>query len=504
MTGEPQEKIGVEIVVTDSGTPVVKRHTEETRRALGEVERASRTSSAAVTGGMQKAGAATEGLGQTMEKSRAAAMALAGGMSQAGGRAAQAASAISMLVVTGLNPLGLALAAASVGIGLLVAKHAEGAEAAKKHAEAIRSIGDAASEIKTRLSAGMAGVPVDLFTVRENLRRAEEELAFRIQQFDERKERGRLFVSSPSPFRGQEGTEGFVATEEGFLAQKKLVDALRGLEQQMDTANRRASQRVATGGTGPGGAAGDLGGLAALHTRWIAEEAQFLTDAEERVRLFRERRAKDALSEGQRTAAGLIGGFQPPALPTVGGDRVGGFNEGNLGVGSAAMPFETDFDPREQWERWAKEMNARDPWFQAGTRAGDAMAEGISDSLSTAVLSGRFDLAELGKSMGEMLVRTFMDALVQASVGDQLRVGFQSLFMSLGGVFGGTGGGGGGETPQFTPSSVGTRGPAPLMVVEVAPAPVVGERVLASASDEFVRARVSFAYANQGTPGRRA
>lgn len=490
MAGEPQERIGVEIVVTDSGTPVVKRHTEETKRALGEVERASRRSGAEVSGGMRTAGVATEGLGRTMQKSQVAAMALSGGLSQVGGRASMAASAISQLVVTGLNPLGIALAAASIGIGVLVSRHAEGAAAAEKHAEGVRSL---VAELKNA-SVGIAGIATGDPTAARR--------AFLQQQILERTQFQERFRETTALFGQQRAAGGPTTLSLGEFNQ--MLDLAKKKGDELNTLKADLAK---------------LEGEAAAHAaaRLRADERD-LQIARERMELgtelIRARTLEATIRrtfEDARAFRNRSPEFVPGALPTVGGDRVGGFDETALSDDPSVMPFSTDNERfREAFDRLDQEIRNRDiaPWKAAGNRAGDAMAQGISDSLSTAVLSGEFDLADLGRTMGETLVRTFMDALVQAAIGDQLRTALQGLFASVGGVFAGGGGGPPADnTVTFAPtgaSGVSARGPGVTIAVEPAPVIVASERVLASVSDETLRGRVLTSMQSAGNPGRRA
>lgn len=495
MAGEPQERIGIEIVVLDNGTPAVKRHTEETRRALGEVERSSKSSSAAVSGGMRTAGSATEGLGRTMEKSRAAAMALAGGLSQAGGRAAMASSAISQLVVTGLNPLGLALAAASIGIGILVQKHGEGAEAAERHAQAFRSLYEdiqrGSAAIREARFPGLGSAPT------------QQLIEDRITRIDALKN------ALDSELRQREERLGDVSIPFGIS--RGLV-GITGLEEQ---SKALAEERVRLQTE-----------LTRLQGKGVADSAKQLALDEEGLRLAREKmelgtlvilqrtadeRSRRSIAEANRQAALEIRNLGLGA-PQVGGVALSEFDPGALADRPSVLPFDTDNADadrfRRMFEKRAQAIRESTPWFKAGTHAGDAMVDGISSTLTAGALTGELDLHDLGKTMGETLVRSFMDAFVQAAIGDQMRAALQNLFASIGGAIGLGGGGGGAPTDNtvtFAPSSVTARGPGVTFVAEVAPPAVIvaSERVLASVPDEALRARIAGAQINGGAPGRR-
>jgi hypothetical protein len=146
------------------------------------------------------------------------------------------------------------------------------------------------------------------------------------------------------------------------------------------------------------------------------------------------------------------------------------------------------------------------PFYIAGTAAADGFAAGLSDTLSTGILTGRIDMESFSRSMADLFVRTFMAALVEASIGNSLRMGFQSLFQAAGAGLGLAGQGYGpagslGNMPFGGLSDAGTV--AEQVQVVVQPAPVVSEAVLASSGNKAARAFVQVQAAAPGTRGWR-
>lgn len=145
--GTAEQLVRYVIRVDDQGTPAFRRFSQESGRALQTTEQQSRAAFNAVGAGAEQATRKVEGLGRQMNFSRGQVQHLQHAfgilgfhLASAGSQAARATSAFAGLAIHGFSPVSLAIAGLAAGIGVLIMRHGEAEEAAKKHAEAERQV----------------------------------------------------------------------------------------------------------------------------------------------------------------------------------------------------------------------------------------------------------------------------------------------------------------------------------------------------------------------------
>lgn len=456
------EDISFRITVKDDGTPVIERFTRKTKEAAKDVETAAEKSGASVDANLgKKATKATQGLTTTMEKGRTAAMAMAGGMGGMGGQASMAASAIAQLVVMGLNPLGIALAGASVGIGLFVSHMNDSEESTKKaHAAWLaytRSLVE--GEAKIREATGGRSVASLLFDFDE------AELRKKIDSLNAKKRElyaggGSLMQQAQLRLYEQGFSSTKKATGRGLFGATSPIDDINkeivGIEAEIeridnqrrtffrgifdkrakdadDLAKFQADQLKQARETMEIAAEVDalrahylgLDDARASASRAIdssvadasARQAAVNADAD---RILAERRARIQASNDAFQSRRIERGRTNPSL--------------------AINPAAASIALRDMEMRVAATAARERPWVEAGNRAGDAYVSGISNTLADAAMGRGLDLAQFATSMAETFVRALSDAFVRAALGDPLKNGMNALFKGLGGMFGGGGG----------------------------------------------------------------
>lgn len=542
------EQVGLQIVVDDRGTPVVRRHVAETTRGLQQIEAASGRSGAALERSMEGAGISTAKFGGTLSKSTKVLGALAGGFDAAGTKAVGVSRALSTLILVGFNPLALAIAGVAAGLGALVSRHSEAAEAAKAHAQAERDfaremvvaeaemrkargggggggelagqafdMADAqrrADAVRARLRGSFLDAPMDRFRTRMSRNLLGGLLGIEDPAEKARKELGEI-EAEIERFRariaqGTRAQDDTAIIRERDLAKKEREEMEAWDRAHLDRLRAEAFERGRFRGTpdsDPDGReeADRLRAIAEEQERARASRADYVLGIERETQQIR--RLAGATDEYERQLLDLraeeMRAMDREGLSRDDRRRIAlSFADRRRGVMDARDAAAAD-------AAGAPERMRMEFWRHSGRDAGTAWAGAFSENVSTALLTGEGSVRDLAKDLSEIMVRAIVDALVAASIQKPLQDAFAQVFAQIGSGLGALGfrgpgpSGGDGGGPVFAPAGGGMESG---IKVSVAPAPVriASERVFASAPDEAVRARVMVATSGPGVRGSRS
>lgn len=517
------EIIGYRIVVDDKDTAKLQTFGRTATTEMGKAEAAGKRMGAEVARSTNEVTRATAGLGTTMEKGRAAAFALAGGLSGMGQKAAIATTALSQLVVAGLNPLGIALTAAAVGIGVLVSKHQEATEAAKAQEAALKDLLRSSRETQ----AGVRGI-LDPAGAR---RQREAELVDEIARIDSmaRSARAQALQTAENKRRMALAGMPFTVGNPAADAEERRLKALQGdaLLAEFGVSDSSSTFSIERGKV--------MEKLAALQGSTLAEATKAATAAEAAAReTFNLARAMAGMPTqgGTLRFAGqgpTVGGYSTSSNPElnrafgvgvpssdatmteivaryggpsgegdIGAEYLARFQKRDPSIGRTRPSAGGGFLPLEASGRL-------DQYRQSGRMAADAYIGGMSDVLTNAAFGRGLNLKEFGMSMAEMTVRGFTETLLSAAFKNQMTSAFTTMLAQLGSALGigGAGSGFGAVLNGGGRSGTGDLGVTEILAGSGNVAPVISEDVLRAASPSAAHAFVMRGSQGAGRRGAR-